>query len=95
VELPSYPETTALALLGLRGRAAKDLDGPLDYLRKLSASPQPRLARAWLNVSLAVHGLPVVPLNLEAGGDDVLLTAIEALGAPDGNARIFLAGSKS
>ena len=81
VDLPSYPETTALALFGLKGRSAAELAGPLDTLKKLAAQPQAPLARAWINVSLALHGLTPVALNPDLNGNDISLAALEALGA--------------
>ena len=33
-DLPSYPETTGLALLGLQGRSTSELAGPLDVARR-------------------------------------------------------------
>ena len=89
VELPSYPETTAVALLGLVGRA--DVKSPVQYGRKLAASPQAPLAAAWLRVSLALHGSAVPPADPSQGfgGNDILLAAVEALGAEGGNARLL------
>ena len=54
VELPSYPETTAVALLGLAGRG--DVSSPVEYGRKLASTPQAPLASAWLRISLGLHG---------------------------------------
>jgi hypothetical protein len=90
VDLPSYPETTAIALLGLAGHPASDLKGALDYARKLASVPQAPLASAWLRVSLALHGTPIQQDPSAAlNGSDILLTAIEALGADGGNARLL------
>ncbi len=87
VKLPSYPETTALALVGLQGSTAS-LGGTLELARSLREKSRSRLARAWLAVALRNHGVDV------AGGDappsnDILVTALEALSAPDGNYRLL------
>src|SRR2546425_5920474 len=50
-ELPSYPETTALALLGLAGNRALDLAAPLAVARRYWASTPSPFAKAWLRVS--------------------------------------------
>lgn len=90
VELPSYPETTAVALLGLVGRTASDLKSPLEYGKKLAGEPQAPLASAWLRVALALHGI-VAPQDLTraVASDDILLAAVEALGAEGGNAHLL------
>ena len=95
VDLPSYPETTAVALLGLAGRVG-DVGNPVEYGRKLASAPQAPLASAWLRVSLGLHGAPVSPdpdKGLE--GNDILLAAVEALGAEGGNAHLLLGERKS
>jgi hypothetical protein len=81
IDLPSYPETTALALLGLQGRVSVD---ELDRARAGTAESPSRLARAWLNVAAGIFGVPSETAD-EPIGPDVLLAAVEALGAPDGN----------
>jgi len=86
-DLPSYPETTGLALLGLQGHA--NLGPSLDLAAKLAEDRASPLARAWLTIALRVHGgkAPDDP----AGGVPVDLheVALEALAAPEGNHRFF------
>jgi hypothetical protein len=82
----SYPETTALALLGLQGRA--EAGSSLDLAKSwLQNTPSP-LARAWITVALRLHGV-AVPEDLSplpgAGSPDLMILALEALGAPGGN----------
>jgi hypothetical protein len=81
-ELRSYPETTGIALVGLQGRpelgTAIDLAG--NMLRE-TASP---MARAWLTVAMRVNGIFVETQDAKVT-PDVLITALEALGAPEGN----------
>ena len=48
------------------------------------------LSNAWLRVSLALHGLPVNASSDDPfQGNDTLLAALEALGAPGGNAHLM------
>ncbi len=84
VDLPSYPETTALALLGLQGR--NSLDKAFDLARQqLQETPSP-LGRAWLTIALRMHGLPVTDLSGALNNEhDVMITALEALAAAEGN----------
>jgi hypothetical protein len=90
VELPGYPETTAIALLGLAGRPAAEIKSPLDYARTLASGPQAPLASAWLRVSLALHGVPFQQdPTQELNGTDILLAAVEALGVDGGNAHLL------
>jgi hypothetical protein len=82
----SYPETTALALLGLQGRAeaGSSLDLAKNWLRTTPSS----LARAWITVALRLHqvALPDAVSPLEGlGSPDLMVLALEALGAPGGN----------
>jgi hypothetical protein len=81
-ELRSYPETTGIALVGLQGRPelGKTLDLAGGMLRE-TASP---MARAWLTIALRVNGIFVAAPDTQVT-PDVLITALEALGAPDGN----------
>lgn len=85
-DLRSYPETTALALLGLQGRpeAGSSLDLAKNWLRD---TPSP-LARAWITVALRLHGVAVPDALSDLkgpGSPDLMVLALEALGAPGGN----------
>lgn len=89
VNLPSYPETTALALLGLQDNpgAAKSMPVAIE-MAKDTRSP---MARAWLIVALKLHGAGAPgPLDLPPS-NDALITAIEALGAGE-NYRLLKTG---
>jgi hypothetical protein len=82
----SYPETTALALLGLQGRpeAGRSIDLASRWLEE---TPSP-LARAWIMVALRLYGakLPGVASPVAGNGSpDLMVLALEALGAPGGN----------
>jgi len=79
-ELPSYPETTALALLGLAGNSALDLSGPIAVARKYLGETRSPLAKAWLAVALRSHAVsPVSPDSIAA--NDTLINALEIIAA--------------
>ena len=84
VDLPSYPETTALALLGFQACAEADLTQDLARARRLLDETKSRMGRAWLSVSLRNFGVPLPADTRPASGHDVLATALEALSAPGG-----------
>jgi hypothetical protein len=81
VVLPSYPETTAVALLGLQGR--KEAVVSLGKARQFWQAGTHGIGRAWLAIALEAHGA------LEAGswkmeeqlplGGSLSLTALEAV----------------
>jgi len=71
VELPSYAETTALALLGLGARAPADA---MEHARRLKERRVSPLAQAWLRIALKE---PAGAADLRH--NDVLLAALEAL----------------
>jgi hypothetical protein len=92
-DLPSYPETTALALHGLQGRSASDLAGPLAVARRFQSDTRSSLAQAWLAIALRNLGqnLPA-PADETCQRRDVMLAALEALGHPSGNHALLRAG---
>jgi hypothetical protein len=78
-ELPSYPETTALALLGLAGNSALDLSGPISVAQKYLRETRSPLAKAWLGVALRSHS--VAPeLSGSIAANDTLINALEIIG---------------
>ena len=85
-DLPSYPETTALAMLGLQGRAGHDMVAVAERFRAQSKSS---LANAWLAIAMRCYG--ATPFGFERTRDspDVMLAALEALGHAEGNYRLF------
>jgi Prenyltransferase and squalene oxidase repeat len=96
-DLPSYPETTGLALLGLHRWSGQNLTAAFDAARRFRMETKSSLAKAWLQIALRCHGqaldapsenAPENPLTTK----DIMLAAIQALGHPDGNYRLFLAG---
>ncbi len=88
--LASFPETTALALVGLAGRA--DVSDAVRHAASLWQAKQSPLSRAWLRVALRLHGADVAPLDSTWNSEDTLLAAVEALGgAPESNWRLLAA----
>jgi hypothetical protein len=82
VDLPSYPETTALALLGLQRNAPADSKLPV-------TAAHARLAGAWASIAGAVLDQP---RPLEAPDDppaDLMIAALECLAAS--GAQVFRA----
>jgi len=89
-DLPSYPETTGLALLGLQGRNEQELAGALETARRFRAETKSSLAKAWLQIALRCHGQPLeAPADTAWASSDIMLAAVQALGHPDGNYRLF------
>lgn len=93
-DLPSYPETTALALLGLQGRNRAELDQALALAARYRAETRSSLARAWLVIALRCHGGDPQPAGADTStSTDVMLTALEALGDPAGNHALLRTGA--
>jgi Prenyltransferase and squalene oxidase repeat. len=81
-DLPSYPETTALALLGLSGNRELDLKASLALALRQFRETRSPLARAWLAVSLRNHGLPLPPLpGNQLTSPDTMIHALDAIAA--------------
>jgi hypothetical protein len=91
IDLPSFPETTALALLGLQARSG-ELGEEIRHARGLFRQTRSRLARAWLSIALRnlgdVRG-EETPAPDGEPGDDILLAGLEALAHADGNGTVF------
>lgn len=90
IDLPSYPETTALALLGLQGNREADLAAPLRHAFHLWQNSRSRWSRAWLAISLRAFGtdLPREPAD-QPVARDLVLNSLEILAAPEGGFRHF------
>ncbi len=88
VDLPSYPDTTGIALVGLQGRSG--LDSALDYAAYEVGKTVSPLGRAWLTIALRLHGrtVPETPSKLQPP-PDLQILALEAIAAPDGNYHAF------
>jgi hypothetical protein len=82
VDLPSYPETTALALLALQDK--NGLESAFDLAWKMMRDTPSPLARAWLVTAMRLHGMTPPELTGEPS-PDIMITAVEALSAAEGN----------
>jgi hypothetical protein len=81
-DLPSYPETTALALLGLSRNPTRDLSAPLALALHQWQTTRSPLARAWLAVSLRSHNMPMPAAAPHPfGSPDTMLAALEIIAA--------------
>jgi len=93
VDLPSYPETTALALLGLQEK--KGLEGAFDLAWKMMRDTPSPLARAWLVTAMRLHGMTPPEVTSNNPGEpssDIMITAVEALSAAEGNWKLMSTG---
>ena len=88
-DLPSYPESTAQALIGLQGRSANELAAPLAAARRFRSQTKSSLAKAWLAIALRCHHEALDAPTEEARSCDEMLAALEALAHPDGNWRLL------
>ena len=87
VPLKPYPETTALALIGLLG--CPGLGESIETARTLELLEPSPLGGAWLTVSLRMHGAEVGNEPREARDSDTMVAAIAELGAPQGSWRLL------
>jgi hypothetical protein len=95
-DLPSYPETTALALLGLDGRSDHEYAGALELAERFRVETKSSLGKAWLQIALRCHGKDVAaPGEKTMTSSDVMLASLEALGHPEGNYKLFCAGGRA
>jgi hypothetical protein len=96
LDLPSYPESTALALLGLQGRSPNELASPLEVARRFRTETKSSLAKVWLTIALRCHGdNPAPPADVARVSNDIMLNALEALAHPDGNHRLLSTGGRA
>jgi Prenyltransferase and squalene oxidase repeat len=96
VDLPSFPETTGLALLGLDGRSDREFVGALDFAERFRAETKSSLGKAWLQIALRSHGRDITaPVENAWCSSDVMLAALEALGHPDGNYQLLSSGARA
>ena len=88
-DMTSFPETTALALIGLQGHPA--LAPSIERARLHLQATRSGMARGWLAVALNAHRVPVetsLPADL-VPGRDIGITAIELLGFDPALANVF------
>jgi hypothetical protein len=93
--LPSYPETTGLALLGLQRRPPDELKASISLAMRYWRDTQSPLAKAWLTICLRNFGLaepepskPIAPRPSQ----DILLAALQCLGEPGGGHQFLKTG---
>jgi hypothetical protein len=84
IPLASYPETTAIALIGLQGNPHDDLEIGLDLARKAWRETKIPLARAWLQICLRNFRIPPAVAEEPAPTSDILLTALHCIGEQGG-----------
>ena len=80
-DLPSYPETTAMALMALNGHAAVRWGAALDGVDRAWHKTRSPLARAWLSSCLLMYrGMrPEAADHEKREENDLLVTAIEGI----------------
>jgi hypothetical protein len=89
VNLPSYPETTAVALLGLQGADAGLLKPALKKAEEMLSGVRSPLTRAWVKLALRVHGVDFNAGNELKESKDIMLFSLEMLGTSQGNYRLL------
>jgi hypothetical protein len=78
VDLVAFPETTALALIGLQGHP--DLGKSLDFAARMAAETTSPLARLWLTIALRLHGAAVPPSTVEvASSPETMIIALSSI----------------
>lgn len=91
-DLPSYPETTALGLIGVQACTKDQVSPSLELAKQLQTESRSPMAQAWLTICLRSYGIDPAAAPPRALSSDILLAALEALGAPDGNHRLLRIG---
>jgi hypothetical protein len=90
----SYPETTALALIGLQGTTGLSMQ--IDRARRWYSETRSPLARALLTIALRVHGNEV-ELPVDADGEklsrDISIVALQSLAGSESHWELFRVGS--
>ncbi len=94
-DMTSFPETTALALMGLQGRSGAELKPSIERAVTYSKATKSGLARAWLTIALRTHGVngPSRLPGLAPGGD-LAVTALELLAFDPAAGHVFLVEKK-
>lgn len=90
-DMVSFPETTALALVGLQGRSEPELRPSLDRALAHAKSTKSAMARAWLAIALKLHGVPLdMRLAGLSPGRDISIAALEYMAFQPGANKVFL-----
>jgi hypothetical protein len=92
-ELPSYPESTGIALLGMKGCPDFDATEAIEVALRQYRETRSPLARAWLTIGLRNHGVPLPDGARESSEPSpyVHVAALEAIGAHSSNYRLLAA----
>jgi hypothetical protein len=93
--LPSYPETTGMALAALSGNGDASVKAAAGHAGTMRATARSAMGRAWLKVAMRLWGERVEDTEGRAAGGDVQRAALEAIGAVDGNWALLGIGGKS
>lgn len=78
IPLPSYPETTGVAMMALQGASAVVSNGFLQAAGQWCSQATSPLGRAWLSIGLRLHGATVAAPEAKPR-EDTLLVALQAL----------------
>jgi hypothetical protein len=76
-DLVAYPETTAIALLGLQGH--NDLGKSMDLAARMARETISPLARAWLTIALRVYGADVPPPAVLTSSPETMIAALTVI----------------
>lgn len=89
-DLPSYPESTALALIGLSGNPSLDLSKSLRRAQQDWTKPQSTLARALARIGLRMQGIAFADQRPQLGDQtETTQIALSLIGEPDGSWRLW------
>ena len=84
-DLPSFPECTALALIGLSGNPKLDVGRSIDRALNDWRKPQPALARALIRIGLRMHGVAFEDRRPEiTDRTETTQIALSLIGEPEG-----------
>jgi hypothetical protein len=80
-DLPSYPETTAMALMALNGHAGVRWEAALNHVERMWRETRSPLARAWLGACLLQYRgeRPEPAVACPRAGDDLVVAAVDAI----------------
>lgn len=86
--LSSFPECTALALIGLYGIPQSEIEKSIQCIRQDWAKPQMALARAMQRIALRMHGIPFEDRRPEVSDrSETTQIALSLIGEPEGTWR--------
>ena len=89
-DMVSFAETTAMGLLALQGNRSANLKLSLKCVQDHLDTTSSPIAKAWLTICLRCWGQAVAPPDESVpAGNDILITALEAIAAPAGMHRLF------